>query len=317
MLCCIVRFHSCAKGFLVGGWYGRGPRLLNIRERSDATLKLVPLSQFDKMSIYFSDPSARLSIDKDGIFHAENGNIYELCIAEEDDLPELARFIVAAFGADAIRVSQDMNAFERLLIKPAAEFMNGYSGIIAFSEVLLGLRKRLGRRLSSNMDISPPSIEGLTREEKILNSSQESVVLVLARRGMANDIDVIASVELRLEICDAKIPFTLPWLDRIERRAASLIGFRKNIASDLKPYLSTLCVDERYRGNKIARALVHCVEHISVLWGHSRLYLHVDPANKAAYDLYLSENYRDVRKRWSPFWAGEAAKIGYFVKDPL
>lgn len=40
-------------------------------------------------------------------------------------------------------------------------------------------------------------------------------------------IDVVAAVELRLETCDAKIPFTLPWLDRIERRAASPIGLEK------------------------------------------------------------------------------------------
>jgi len=293
-------------------------QLLRSDSQNRMSLNLVPLSKFAELSAFFSDPDSRLCIDQDGTFTADNGDIYQLCLAEEEDLPDLSRFIVASFGADAIRLSQDLNAFERMLMKPAAELLNGYSGIVAFAEVLSGLRQRLNLRLSSSeMNISAPAIKGLTRDEKLKASSQDSIVLALAKKHDGNDwhIDVIASVELRLEICDAKIPFTLPWLDRIERRAASLIGLGKNMAGDLKPYLSTLCVDEQFRGKRIGRSLVHCVEEIAASWGHSRLYLHVDPENTAAYELYKSEKYNDVGKRWNPFWAGEAAYIGYFVKN--
>jgi ribosomal protein S18 acetylase RimI-like enzyme len=45
------------------------------------------------------------------------------------------------------------------------------------------------------------------------------------------------------------------------------------------------------------------------------LYLHVDLENEAALKLYQNEGYKDVGKRWKPFWAGRAAEIGYFVKS--
>jgi len=40
----------------------------------------------------------------------------------------------------------------------------------------------------------------------------------------------------------------------------------------------------------------------------------VDLENDAARTLYQNAGYKDVGKRWTPFWAGPAAKIGYFVK---
>ena len=79
--------------------------------------------------------------------------------------------------------------------------------------------------------------------------------------------------------------------------------------------MSNLCVDERFRGKQIGRALVRCVENIAkTSWGYQRIYLHVDEDNKAALNLYKGEGYRDVGHRWNPFWAGSAADIGYFVK---
>jgi ribosomal protein S18 acetylase RimI-like enzyme len=120
-----------------------------------------------------------------------------------------------------------------------------------------------------------------------------------------------------LQPCDAKIPFSLPWWDAIERKIAAFLGFPKDeSAKHLQPYLSTLCVDERYRGKSIGRAMVRCLEDIaSTKWGYSKMYLHVDGENAAALNLYKSEGYRDVGRRWNPFWAGKAADIGYFVKN--
>lgn len=89
--------------------------------------------------------------------------------------------------------------------------------------------------------------------------------------------------------CDAKIPFSLPWLDRVERRIAATVGIGAD-SGDLQPYLSNLCVDEKFRGKKIGRALVRCVEDIAkTTWGMSRMYLHVDEDNIAALSLYCSE----------------------------
>jgi len=288
------------------------------RNSYQTTLNLVPISKFANDLTFLSEPNGyRCCIDQDGMFKAPNGDVYELCLAEEQDLADIARFVVQSFGADAIRLSRDMNSFERLLMQPAAELINGYSGIIAFAEVLAGMRSRLSNRLESDMDVSPPKLQGLSREEKIDVASKTSLVLVVGKRHEGNDwhIDVIASVELRLEICDAKIPFSLPWLDRIERRLASLIGLGKNAAPDLQPYLSNLCVEDKYRGKKIGRDLVRCIENMAEKsWKYSRMYLHVDTDNKPALSLYKSEGYRDVGLRWRPFWAGQAADIGYYVK---
>lgn len=128
-------------------------------------------------------------------------------------------------------------------------------------------------------------------------------------------VEPIASIELRLQPCDAKIPFSLPWLDQLERRLGKLVGFGGNKARDLQPYLSNLCVDERYRGKQIGKALCRIVEDIALSsWGYKKMYLHVDLDNIPARRLYENEGYKDVGKRWNPFWAGSAADIAYFVK---
>jgi ribosomal protein S18 acetylase RimI-like enzyme len=280
-------------------------------------MDLVPIARFsDDFTFLSESDDYRCCIDREGKFRNDS-EIYDLCLVEEQDLQDLSRFIIQAFGADAIRLSSDTNSFERLIMQPAVELVNGYSGIIAFAEVLSGLRSRLQNRMTTHMDLSPPELEGLSRSEKLDTATSTSVILALAKRSENSDgeVDVLGSVELRLQPCDAKIPFTLPWLDRLERSLASFIGTDKNTARDLQPYLSNLCVDERYRGKRVGRALVRCVENIaSSSWGYKRMYLHVDVDNEPALGLYKSEGYRDVGLRWNPFWAGEAADIGYFVK---
>ncbi|EEC50528.1 predicted protein [Phaeodactylum tricornutum CCAP 1055/1] len=281
-------------------------------------LDLISLVNFrDEITFFDKTDDERCCINRQGEFRPQKGDVFELALAEETDLPDVSRFIVTSFGADAIRVSQDMSTFEGMLMRPAVELVNGYSGIVAFAEVLAGLRSRLKTRIANGSDLSLPELKGRSRTEQISEATNDSIVLVLGRRHAGNDwhIDVIASVELRLQLCDAKIPFSLPWLDRIERTAASWIGLGKNHARDLQPYLGNLCVAERYRGRGIGRALVRCVEDISkTKWGYSRIYLHVDKDNAAALNLYQEEGYRDVGLRWKPFWAGKAVDIGYYVK---
>ena len=153
-----------------------------------------------------------------------------------------------------------------------------------------------------------------------------SVIIALARKPKQQNgnnniddkkIDVIATVELRLQPTDAKIPFSQPWFDKLERRLGQL--FSKNNQQQqpiaLKPYLSNLCVDEKVRGRQIGKALCRVVECIARdSWNYNHIYLHVDLENVAALNLYRSEGYNDVGIRWNPFWAGKASEIGYYVK---
>ena len=287
--------------------------------RTGTLLGLVPIRQFHKEFSFLSEPADhRCCIDSYGVFQdVDGGETYTLCLVEEQDLPDLSRFVIKSFGSDAIRLSTDINAFERAIMKPAVELVNNYSGIVAFAEVLAGLRIRLEGRFQ-HMELALPKLDGLDREERIRRTTSEAIVLVLGKSQEGSDwhSDIVASIELRLQPCDAKIPFSLPWLDGIERRFASLIGLGKNDSRDLQPYLSNLCVDEVFRGKKIGRALVRCVENIAKKsWGYSRMYLHVDTDNTAALELYKSEGYKDVGKRWRPFWAGKASEVGYFVKN--
>ena len=283
--------------------------------RPTTTLCLVPIREFRDKFTFLSQPADyRCCIDQFGKY-----DDYDLGLAEEQDLPDIARFVVNCFGADAIRLSQDIGAFERMLMTPAVELVNGYSGIVAFAEVLAGLRYRMNFRLKSGMGMSLPSFNGLNRDEKIRMAAGSSIVLVLAKKLSDDTSDwhseVIASVELQLQPCDAKIPFTLPWFDKIERKIASFIGIGKNDGRDLQPYLSNLSVDESMRGKGVGRALVRAVESVaSSCWGCSRIYLHVDADNDAAVALYRSEGYRDVGLRWAPFWAGGSKDIGYYYK---
>ena len=177
------------------------------------------------------------------------------------------------------------------------------------------------RRLEgSESPLSPPKTIGVDSDEATDIAAQSSLILVLARTAPSdldgNFIDAIGTVELRLQPTDAKIPFSEPWFDRIERKAAKVLGFESSTKdSKLQPYLSNLCVAEKVRGRKIGKALVRCLEKLAKdSWGYDKVYLHVDLENIAALNLYRTEGYSDVGSRWNPFWAGRAAEIGYFVK---
>jgi len=304
---------------------------------------LVPLTRFADSISFFTEPEDfRCCIDNNGYFRERSSSssssssssptesdstkgdnvdlhlCYELGLVEEEELPDLCRFVVTTFGAEVIAISQDMNSFERMLMNPAAEFLNGYSGLVAFAEVFSGTRQRLLNRFNqqpSMVTISAPELKGLSQKEMIRKAEQESLVLVIARQTTDTNRDggdVIATIELRLQPCDAKIPFSIPWLDRVER---SLWNMEKK-STELQPYLSNLCVDEKFRGQRIGRGLVRCVENIAkTCWGYNRIYLHVDEDNLPALNLYKSEGYRDVGHRWNPFWSGEASNIGYYVKS--
>ena len=328
------RFQKCSQGYYAV-IYNNNNRYRAIKNFRVHPLHLIPIRSlnYEVPLLSFLNEDDRLTgpmMDHDGIIILNNTS-YELSFMEENDIGILAQFIVCIFGGDAINLSQNLTSVERLILTPAVDVVNGYSSLVAFAEVYAGLRSRLSYRFQSNdvMDvISPPNLHGVSREEQIRSISSTSIVIVLASTesksnegsttgsNRKNPI-IIASVELRLQPCDAKIPFTLPWIDRIERKLFSSNRLKQPPQNDdLQPYLSNLCVDEMYRGRGIGKLLVHCVETIAnTHWGYHQMYLHVDLENVAAVQLYQKQGYTDVGRRWNPFWAGKAADIGYFVKN--
>ena len=293
------------------------------RSNQGIALYLVPLAQFDDQVKFLQSPdSSRLGISQDGYLKDDSNNEnnpYMLYVVEEDDLPDISRLTVDAFGAATVTLSGELNEFERALIGPTVGLWNAYTDIFAYTEVLTGLRARLGDRLKEASVSLPIIAEAKDRSDSHRIASAPSIVLAVARpRPSGNYVKVepIATVELRLQPTDAKIPFSQPWLDDIERKAAKVFRMRfPAMDKELQPYLSNLCVAQNARGKKIGKALVRCVESIAKnAWGYEKLYLHVDLENTAAVTLYKSEGYQDVVSRWKPFWAGKAAEIGYFVK---
>ena len=303
---------------------------------TSSQLQLIPLSTLDSESKcnFLSTPeSYRLCIGTKGqlrpsLLNNKNSNMekpYYLYIAEEDDLPSISRLTVDAFGAATVTLSSDLNELEKALIGPTVGLWNQYTDTFAFTEVLSGLRSRMKNKFDPSLEnnLNPPDIsKEMTEQEAFDIAAKSSLILVIAREGIENvsssvmDIDCVATVELRLQPTDGKIPFSQPWLDKIERKLAKFLPFvLQPQRSKLQPYLSNLCVSPSMRKRQIGKALVRCVETIATnVWGYNRLYLHVDLENEPALNLYTKEGFRDVGFRWNPFWSGKAADIGYYVK---
>mmetsp|Transcript_32733 Transcript_32733/g.49330 ORF Transcript_32733/g.49330 Transcript_32733/m.49330 type:complete len:339 (-) Transcript_32733:29-1045(-) len=299
-------------------------------QHQSSSLSLIPISKF-RNEIEFLDQLRNDKISKDGIYYDKynNNDEYLLGLVEQDDLPDTAQFVIDAFGADVISLAKgnDWNTLERALITPTVALLNSYSGLVAYAEVFTGLQFRTTDRIKPNSnDLSAPKLDGASSEpDQVKQSEKSSLILILAKPKSKTDdptkpnwqkLDIIASVELRLQLTDAKIPFSYPWLDRLERKLASLFWKNKYGGSKkLQPYLSNLCVDEKYRRQNLGRSLVQCLEDIArTKWGYHKLYLHVDQENRAAVKLYQQEGYKSVQKRWQPFWAGDLSNINYLVK---
>lgn len=306
--------------------------------RHAVKLKLVPLSSFSEEKVTFltSSSSYRACIGENGTLRS-NLNLdgsdkyeipYQLCIAEEDDLPDVATTLVNAFGSDVITLSGQLSPFEKALLKPGIGLINALDNSIAWVEVLSGLRARMRYRIEVAQNkheydpeilLSPPPLVNAKDAEAQVIAAKSSLILVLARPSLdpTKKVDIVATVDVRLQPTDAKIPFSLPWVDSIERGIARFITFEAKLNDlNLQPYISNLCVEESSRGRKLGCALVRCVERIvKDSWGYDLIYLHVDLDNLPAVKLYQSEGYEDVGFRWTPFWASNSAtQIGYWCK---
>ena len=274
----------------------------------------------------------------------------------ENDLPPIAQLTIDVFDATAITLSSsytDWSKFEQVMVdtvvSPVIGMYNSYAMAVGFTEVLSGLRKRMRNRLfngngkeedwlaplvvpNDNNNASTTSSKDAaskteTSYEEI--AARSSLILALARptTDQNEEMEVVASVELRLQPTDAKIPFSQPWLDKLERRLVKSFPFATTNEDDndimsiqtnppLRPYLCNLAVTPTLRGLGIGKALCRLVESIaSQKWGYHHLYLHVDPNNIEAVTLYEKEGYVDVGKRWNVIWAGGAEVISYYVKN--
>jgi ribosomal protein S18 acetylase RimI-like enzyme len=294
------------------------------------------------------------SLDSDGMLissflsNEQKKKHYRLYLATNvDDLPPIAKLTLDVFDVSAIAMSNavDWNAIEAALVgsvvAPAVSAYNSWAYSVGYTEVLSGLRSRMRNRITNACgeerkcnDWLAPLVPDNTDTSSYNSSndmplqdvaSRSSLILALARtitplddnqRGKEEEIEVIASIELRLQPTDAKIPFSQPWLDVIERKLVRFTMFGKSINNPpLRPYLCNLCISPNFTRLGIGRALCRIVEAIARdKWSYSQIYLHVDPANDAAIQLYDTEGYVDVGSRWNAFWAGGANEISYLVK---
>lgn len=309
------------------------------------------------------------SFDSDGHLitsstKTDDTNKYRLYLATHvDDLPPIAQLTLDVFDASAITISttNDWSEIEKIVVgavvQPTVGLYNSYAAAVGYTEVLSGLRKRMRNRVAFDDDSSETIVDDnydwltpLVVPESSSSSSpdivqtsveaiaaQSSLILVLARKTDKGEMQSAASVELRLQPTDAKIPFSQPWLDKIERRLAQFFPFddtvpvttnkmanppgakievtNKSKSAPLRPYLCNLCVSPSLRSMGIGRSLCRIVEAISHRkWEYSNLYLHVDPDNKAALSLYEKEGYVDVGRRWNAKWNAGANQIGYYTK---
>lgn len=321
--------------------------------RQSKSLNLIPLSEVWDSSARYNEPKVKCEpfsnlvpklgskcFDSNGELISSPGDAfsdYKLYLATDiDDLPSVTHLTLEVFDATAITLSStsDWSAFEKAVVgavvEPAISMYNSYANAIGYIEVLSGLRRRMTRMITDGDEqkalsplVSPDgSISQLLEQKQSTTeeiAAKSSLILLLARVTLNNTLEAAASVELRLQPTDAKIPFSQPWLDNAERKLVRLFPFvnknRDLTKPPLRPYLCNLCVSANLRNLGIGRALCRIVESIAKQhWQYDHIYLHVDPSNDAARTLYEKEGYKDVGKRWSVLWAGGADGIGYYVK---
>ena len=292
-------------------------------------LHLVPLSTFSQIKFLNEPEKRRLCIGTKGQLRPSLGNggddEYILGIAlTQRDLESVAKLTYECFKQEIVVNYDSFSEWEANIIKPIVAAFEAYTDGVGYADILTGTQKRAAKSMNqrddeSLLDIFPcnGNVEG--------DGNGSSIILALTNRHSGR---TIASVEVRLLVPDGKIPFSQPSLDELERKVVSI--FAPNLASKYKgyamredidldigqPYLCNLCVDESARGRGIGKALLRCVESLAKdAWKYNRLYLHVDPKNVPAYDLYTKEGYVDVGFRWDPVWAGRAVGIAYVFKD--
>ena len=168
-----------------------------------------------------------------------------------EDLLSLSKLTVETFGA---QVSMSEGAFSGIrfaepLAQKGLSLWNAYTNGYAELDVFAGFKSRVGQeRLNS-------PYTGLDSDKSGMHVEANSSLLISVLKG--RNVPV-AMVELRLQECDGKIPFTQPAIDRLERFVAATL--RKKEEFPVRPYLSNLCVAEAYRRKGLGLVLCQVCE---------------------------------------------------------
>ncbi|GMI29671.1 hypothetical protein TeGR_g7171, partial [Tetraparma gracilis] len=213
---------------------------------------------------------------------------------------ELVSATVSTFGAP-LSLSPDLSKLEAALLAAPANLWGAYSDSVARGEVGWGLAGRLAPPGAPPPAAGPPA------------GDWDRTSLLICARGAGS---LAGSVELRLQPPDAKIPFSFPLLDSLERSLSSF-AFPAPPPPPPQPYLCNLFVLPARRGEGVARHLVRAALAVAEhAWGgFDAVYLHVDPKNKPAVGLYEGEGFGRVEEvEWRPGWEGGAGDIAYYVK---
>lgn len=239
-----------------------------------------------------------------------NNEKYRLYLATNiDDLPSITKLTLDVFDATAITLSSSTNwtAFEQAIVgtvvSPVLDMYNSYAQAVGYTEVLSGLRRRMRNRLVNTADqISMNNNNGeddsydwlaplitvdnnddhsTTTASDSSSSLEEiaarsSLILTLARPSSENgedddNMETVASVELRLQPTDAKIPFSQPWLDVIERRLVNLLPFVKEDNNESTKSSDNQSTTQQAR---ITTKVVLHYNHTYVTYAYHQHYVH-------------------------------------------
>ncbi|KAG5189686.1 hypothetical protein JKP88DRAFT_262060 [Tribonema minus] len=189
-----------------------------------------------------------------------------LGLIEDRDVAQAAELLVNCFPFEvSLSTEAGFKEWEVQVLRIPVGLMNAYLRGFSYYEILLGIKLRMGEQLLN------PQID----------ASGSAMILGVADPSTNQ---IIAVVELELRIPDGTLPGNWPLPRFIKGQSAE---------SHSEPYLCNLAVSERWRGQGIGKQLVRLSEHIvRNCWAGSCLYLHVDPSNEIALQLYQSMGYR-------------------------
>ena len=85
--------------------------------------------------------------------------------------------------------------------------------------------------------------------------------------------------------------------DTAEGRCRGLVAFYCNDLDSRRAFITLVVVDPRDRGTGLGQSLVACVLTIAKQRGFTTCRLEVAKGNRAAYDLYAKQGFREVDER--------------------
>ncbi|MEO0755313.1 MAG: GNAT family N-acetyltransferase [Cyanobacteria bacterium J06648_16] len=119
----------------------------------------------------------------------------------------------------------------------------------------------------------------------------------LMRVGINEDLKLRLKAHSQTYYCLTAVSLTGELTGTVEVSLRSPLPFFPQRA-----YISNLAVQQQHRRQGVAQQLLSTCQTLTQTWGEERLYLHVDTANNAAWQLYGKLGYRPVPSWWQQ-WA--------------